>query len=198
MQATDVYSADPVHMDPDGRWYFYDQPGTGRYGPFDSPELARTNLQGYVEWLHSEANKAAVASGQQAAPTSNGEVEQAVIEYLSARDEKAAIAERHKTELADVNDRLKRLDAFLLGKLQELGVDSVSAAGASVHYVTELQAGIGDKGALMDYIRESGEAELLQTRVSSTVLKEWMAAHDGSTPPGVTARFERVVRVRKN
>lgn len=198
MQATDVYSADPVHMDPDGRWYFYDQPGTGRYGPFDSPELARANLQGYVEWLHSEANKAAVTSGQQAAPTSNGEVEQAVVEYLSARDEKAAIAERHKTELADVNDRLKRLDAFLLGKLQELGVDSVSAAGASVHYVTELQAGIGDKGALMDYIRESGEAELLQTRVSSTVLKEWMAAHDGSTPPGVTARFERVVRVRKN
>jgi len=198
MQASDVYAADPVHMDPDGQWYFYDQPGTGRYGPFADPDQARANLQGYVEWLHSGANKAAVQSGQQQAPTPAGEVEQAVVEYLSAREEKEAIVGRHKQELSGVNDKLKRLDAFLLGKLQELGVDSVSAAGASVHYVTELQASIGDKGALMDYIRESGDTELLQSRVSSTVLKEWMAAHDGSTPPGVTARFERVVRVRKN
>src|SRR5690606_9852547 len=114
------------------------------------------------------------------------------------RDAKAALALQHKEEMAEIEDELKQVDASLLDYLNRLGVDSVKTSAGLVHFQTELRAGIGDKGALMDFIRQTGQPELLQSRVSSTVLREFMEANGGSTPPGVSASFERVIRVRKN
>lgn len=185
-------SRDPVHMDPDGSWWFYDETWTGRYGPYPTPDEARAKLQDYTAWLNSQQPQVA----EERKPET--ELDMAVAEYIRLRDEKNALSNKHKAEMAEVTSQLDKADAFLLGKLQEMGVESFKAGGATVFFATELRAGIGDKGALMDYIRNTGEVEILQSRVSSTVLREWMDRNNGTTPPGVTASFERVVRVRKN
>lgn len=182
---------DPVHVDPDGRWYFYDETWANRYGPYGSEAESRSQMQSYANWLNSQK----APTNEPAAPS---EADAEVEAYLKLRDQKAELAARHKEEMAEVDKALNLADAALLARLQTMGVESFKAAGATVHYTTEFRASIGDKSALMEYIRESGEAELLQSRVSSTVLKEWMQAHEGRTPPGVTAQQERVVRVRKN
>lgn len=186
-------SRDPVHMDPDGSWWFYDCTWAGRYGPYPTPDEARAKLQEYVAWLNAQEPQKAVDDRKP-----ETELDMAVAEYIRLRDEKNALSNKHKAEMAEMTSQLDKADAFLLGKLQELGVESFKAGGATVFYATELRAGIGDKGALMDYIRNTGEVEILQSRVSSTVLREWMDRNNGTTPPGVTASFERVVRVRKN
>lgn len=183
---------DPVHMDPDGSWWFYDETWAARFGPYASPEEARTNLTAYTEWLNSQAQPEKAAAPEQT------ELDLAVAEYIRIRDEKAAVANRHKQELAELTSQLDKADAYLLSKLQSMGVESFKAGGATVFYATELRASIGDKGALMNHIRATGEVEILQSRVSSTVLREWMDRNNGTTPPGVSASFERVVRVRKN
>jgi hypothetical protein len=182
----------PVHMDPDGSWWFYNETWDGRYGPYPTPEDANAKLQEYTAWLNSQVEQKQPATEQ--APS---ELELSAAEYIRLRELKAEIAARHKKELAEVESQLDTVDSFLLGKLQELGVDSVKAGGATVYFQTEMRANIADKGAFMDFIRERGQPELLQTRVSSTVLREFMEANGGHTPPGVTANFERVIRVRK-
>lgn len=42
---------DPIHQDPDGKWYFYDETWAYRYGPFESEEKARAELGLYAEFL---------------------------------------------------------------------------------------------------------------------------------------------------
>lgn len=189
---TQVQSRDPVHMDPDGQWYFYNEAWDGRYGPYPTPEVARSNLQSYIEWLNSQR------PASQPKPEPDSEAERAVGEYLRLRDMKSQLEARHKEEAAEIRKQLDKADAWLLGHMQTMGVDSFRAAGATVFFASEMKASIGDKGALMDHIRKTGEAELLQSRVSTTVLREWMDAHNGTTPPGVAVSNERVIRVRKS
>ena len=115
----------------------------------------------------------------------------------SCRSAKRACA-KHKEEMKAIDSVMDELEGKLLAHLNDLGVDSLKAGGGVVYTQQELQASIADKGALSDYIRTSGEVELLQGRVSSGVLKEWMNAHPGELPPGVAVRVERVIRVRSN
>ncbi len=183
---------DPVHMDPDGSWWFYNQAMDGRYGPYPTPEEARTQLQSYIAWLNTQAPEQVPAEAKES------EADRAVAEYIRLRDMKGAIEARHKEELAEVRKQLEAADAWLLNHMQTMGVESFKAGGATVFFATEMRANIGDKGALMNHIRETGDVELLQSRVSTTVLKEWMERNNGLTPPGVAASFERTVRVRKS
>ena len=185
---------DPVHMDPDGQWYFYDESGAYRYGPYATPDLARSGLRDYAAWLNQQAG--APQSAQEEQPQSP--LEQAVAEYIATRDAKSELEAKHKAELADLNERLERLDAFLLGNLQDLGVDSFKTGVGTVFTTQRMQAQVPDKGALTDYLRNNpDDIELLQTRISTTVLKDWMEKHNGATPPGVAARIERTVSVRR-
>lgn len=42
----------PVHRDPkDCRWYFWDESGANRYGPYLSERLARLALRAYCDGL---------------------------------------------------------------------------------------------------------------------------------------------------
>ncbi|MNN03464.1 hypothetical protein D3C81_1161520 [compost metagenome] len=88
-------------------------------------------------------------------------------------------------------------ETFLLAELGRMGVDSFKVTHGTVFTTTRLFAGIGDKGALMEHIRNTGEVELLQSRVSTETLKTWMATHGGTCPPGVKASYERVIGVRR-
>lgn len=47
---SDPVHKDPVHQDPaDGKWYFYDETWSDRYGPYDSEAEARLRCQEYAE-----------------------------------------------------------------------------------------------------------------------------------------------------
>lgn len=43
------FENDPVHTD--GKWYFWDESESIEYGPFDTEEIARKELQTYCESL---------------------------------------------------------------------------------------------------------------------------------------------------
>lgn len=185
----------PVHRDHnDGLWYFYDETWANRYGPYPDEATATGQLKAYTLWLNSQA------AGMTPAPASEEDegIAGLVRAYLEGRERKSKLSAKHKDEMKAVDDVMDELEGKLLAHLNDLGVDSLKAGGGVVYTQQEMQASIADKGALSDYIRTSGEVELLQSRVSSTVLKEWMNAHPGELPPGVAVRVERVIRVRSN
>ena len=42
---------EPVHQIKDGTWWFWDEMGLGRFGPFEDEKTARTVLGYYCHWL---------------------------------------------------------------------------------------------------------------------------------------------------
>lgn len=184
------YQSDPVHMDPDGQWYFFTPDLASRYGPYPDNTTAYAQVNSFIAYL----------DGQAPAPKANeGEAlcNQMVAEYMMLRTDLEAMVDRHKAEAAPLKEQLEKAEGAIQAYLNANGMDGFKANGATVYTEKVMRANIGDKSALNQFIMESGDVELLQTRLSTTVLKEWMAGHDGQVPPGVQVQYERAVRVRK-
>lgn len=187
-----AYASDPVHMDPDGQWFFYTECLTKRYGPFPTPDVAYEKVNAYIVWLNEQAQAA-----KPAAPAEPSPADRTVAEYLRLRDLKAEIAARHKLELADVEKEIQRADTWLLDHLQKAGVDSFATGDASVYTSYTPRGSIADKEALTNFVRDSGNTELLQPRLSSSALKQFMDNNQGAVPPGVKVDTVRSVVVRR-
>lgn len=116
-------------------------------------------------------------------------VDKYIEKYIELRDRKAEIAERHKEELAPINEAMKLLEQALLALMQETGVDSVRAKGLGTAYTSEvLSLKVVDRQAALTHITDRGEWDLLQWSVNRTAYRE-----RGEDIPGVEE--SRAIRV---
>src|SRR5215217_3926284 len=172
------YQADPVHMGPDGQWYFYTPDLSSRYGPYVDQDLAYTKVNKFIQYLNS-------LGPQPKAPGADAQVNELVARSIAARDRIAEIKTRHAKELEAPQAELDRCEGGLLAFLNAHNMDSVSTSLGTAYTQTAFRCAIGDKGALTEHIRTHGDVDLLQTRISSTNVKAWMEAHPGQHIPGV-------------
>ena len=99
--------------------------------------------------------------------------------YLALRTQKEGMAKRHKEEAAPINEKIERLEAYLMKHLTEQGTTSLAC-----------------KGIGTAFLETKTDASVLERRVSKTVVKDFVESQ-GSPPPGVSITRETVVRVRK-
>lgn len=123
----------------------------------------------------------------------------AVIEaYLRLRTQKDEIKDRHKDELAPVNLKIEKLEAFMLNILNASKVDSMAFKGVGTMFkqlVTSVT--VEEWDATLAWIREKNAWEFLERRVSKTVVQEYSES-TGDIPPGIKVSQETEVRVRKS
>lgn len=123
-------------------------------------------------------------------------VQQVVDHYLKLRDYKQELTKDLEEKIRGVTKQLEQAENWMLDKMNTMGVTALPVEGATALTTERFMPSIGDKAAFMDFVRQTGQVELLQSRISSTVVKEYRDAN-GSLPPGVTAVVERVVSVRR-
>jgi hypothetical protein len=122
----------------------------------------------------------------------------AVVEhYITLRDHKSKLDAEHKARVAEIDAQMKNAEAFLLNRLNESGLDRMGADAGTVFVQVKTMPSIKDKASFVDYIKQSGQVELLQIRVSSTAVKEFMENNNQQLPPGVDITTAREVTVRR-
>ena len=122
----------------------------------------------------------------------------AVVEhYVKLRDHKALLDAEHKARVAEIDAQMKNAEAFLLGHLNETGLDRMDTSAGTVYVTVKTMPSIKDRSALTDYIKATGQIELLQMRVSSTAVKEFLEHNNNQMPPGVDITTAREVSVRR-
>lgn len=122
----------------------------------------------------------------------------AVVEhYVKLRDHKALLDAQHKANVAEIDAQMKNAEAFLLGHLNETGLDRMGTSAGTVYVTVKTMPSIKDRSALTDYIKATGQIELLQMRVSSTAVKEFLEHNNNQLPPGVDITTAREVSVRR-
>ncbi len=116
---------------------------------------------------------------------------------LKMRDAIEAKKKEHKDELAPMNAKLEKLEAYLQLQLTTLGTTSFAARGIGTAFLQNcVSVTVEDWDATLAWIKETGIWELLEKRVSKTVVQEYMESQN-EIPPGVKVRTEVEVRVRK-
>lgn len=122
----------------------------------------------------------------------------AVVEhYIALRDHKSMLDAEHKARVAEIDAQMTNAENFLLNHLNESGLDRVGVGAGTVFVQVKTMPSFEDKEATIAYIKQSGNVELLQSRLSSTAVKEFMDANNQALPPGVKILTERTVTIRR-
>ena len=122
----------------------------------------------------------------------------AIVEhYITLRDHKSRLDAEHKARIAEIDAQMGNAEAFLLNHLNENGLDRIGAGAGTVFVQVKTMPSLKDKGAFIEFIKQTGQVELLQARVSSTAVKEFMEHNNNQLPPGVEVTTAREISVRR-
>jgi hypothetical protein len=119
----------------------------------------------------------------------------AIRAFRALRDQKKEMAERHKQEIAPLNEKMKKLESWMLRELDRDGADHVGTAEGTAYRTTRTSVTVEDWDAALTEIRDHQLWHLLERRLSKDGVQQYMEA-EGRAFPGAKVTTEIGVNVR--
>lgn len=117
--------------------------------------------------------------------------------YAKLRDKRAALKKRFDELDEQIKTDMNRMEAWLLAKLNAAGTDTFKN-GAGTAYITEtVRAGCADWTLFWEWAATNKRVDMLEKRVASKAIQEYMEEHGNEMPPGITITSYRDVTVRR-
>lgn len=117
--------------------------------------------------------------------------------HINIRDARAALKKQFDDSDATMKGAQERLENAMLDHLNKHGMESVRTEFGTFYRQEDIKPSGSDWQALYDWIKEHDAWDALERRIKKTFVAEYMEAHQGSLPPGVSVHREFVVRVRR-
>jgi len=117
-------------------------------------------------------------------------------QFVKLRDLKKAIEDRHKAELAPINQALEDLKGLMKAALLAQNADSLKTSSGTVSTSTKVSASVADMEVFWTHIVTQAAWELLDKRANVTAVKDYVEAN-GVPPPGVNYSTFLDVGVRR-
>jgi hypothetical protein len=118
--------------------------------------------------------------------------------YIKIRDKRSEIKKAYEAEDKVLKDKLTLLENTMLASLNASGSESVRTEDGTFYRQEEITPNVADWGAFYDYIKANDAFDALERRAKKTFVVDYMEAHEGETPPGVSIFRQYVARVRRN
>lgn len=118
--------------------------------------------------------------------------------YIALREARSALKAEFEEKYKTLGAKQERLEAEMLKFLQENNSDSVKTSNGTIYRQEELTPSGSDWEVFYNWVAENEAFDALERRIKKTFVKEYMEAHDGAPPPGVSVYREYVVRVRRS
>jgi hypothetical protein len=113
-------------------------------------------------------------------------------QFVKLRDMKKIIQDRHKEELAPINDAMEGLQQVLAQVMNTQNVDSVATSAGTAYLSTKDSASAADMDAFWAYCTTQGAFDMLDRKPNVTAVREYVEAN-GVPPPGVN--YTKIVTV---
>jgi hypothetical protein len=123
-------------------------------------------------------------------------VDEVVKGYIKLRDKKMSMKKEQAEELAPISEKMVLLENWLLRDLQTRKVQSQKTAEGTAFISTMAAATVKDRDAFFDFVKKEGMWDLLENRVSKTVVRDYLE-DTGNVVPGVNYQETQVVRIRR-
>lgn len=116
--------------------------------------------------------------------------------YVELRDQRSELKRAYEAQDAVLKDKMNRLEVWLLQQLNTLGADSLKTAHGTAYISTRDRAGCSDWGVLYPWISEHGRPDMLEKRVSTKQITDYLE-QTGELPPGISIQREQTIIVRR-
>jgi len=123
-------------------------------------------------------------------------VDEVVRGYIKLRDRKNEMKREQAEALRPITEKMTLLENWLLRDLQTRKVESQKTKEGTAYVSTVAAATVKDRDALFDFIIKNEMWDLLENRVSKSVVKDYLE-ETGEVVPGVNYQETKVVRIRR-
>jgi hypothetical protein len=123
-------------------------------------------------------------------------VDQVIKKYVELRSYLETTRKSQKELEKEINVKLDRLSMWLKDYAEGEGLNSVATDYGTAYKVTKDWCRVGNWEEVLDFIKESGNWQMLEKRIGKIATKEIME-NTGNIPPGVEYSQEIEYQVRK-
>lgn len=117
--------------------------------------------------------------------------------YIEIRNKKAEIKAEYEANVGKYDAALDKIEAVLLQKFNELGVDSVKTSSGTAYVSVRTQATLADWDAYRAFLSKQEDPYMfVERRVSKAAVEQYKTAHE-ELPPGVNWVETRTVNFRR-
>lgn len=124
-------------------------------------------------------------------------IEKQVKLFIKTRTAKSAAKKVFDTQEAEFNAIQEACENSMLKKADADGVTGFTTPFGTTYTAETTKISIADDAAFFGFVKESGDLDFFERRVSTTHVAEYTRKNDGTVPPGLNIFRERVMRVRK-
>lgn len=124
-------------------------------------------------------------------------VDRLVDVYIKLRDRRAARTSAYEKEDRTDKDKMELIEAELLSRAEQAGVTGFKTEEGTTYVDLEYQCSGADWGAFYTWMKDNDAMDMLQRRIKSTSIKQYMEEHEGATPPGVNVVIARKMKIRR-
>lgn len=116
--------------------------------------------------------------------------------YMKLKGQRDAIKAKAKAEVGELEEKMSKLEAYILQKMEEDGVTSYKTPHGVAYKTTRDYANVADWEEVLNYVRTNNAYDLLERRVSKAAVKGCI--DEGlPIPPGVTYTVTADITIRK-
>lgn len=123
-------------------------------------------------------------------------IEKVITAYLKLRGDKDRLNNETKTQIAVLDQRMSKLEAWLQQRMQVDGVDSYKTGAGTAFKTTTDHASVADWDAMIDFVKKNEAWHLLEKRVSKSAVRGYLEEQQ-PLPPGVNWHTRIDVNIRK-
>jgi hypothetical protein len=124
-------------------------------------------------------------------------VDDVIAAYLTLRTHKEQMIDRHKLELAPINNQMNKCLLYIQQQLQSMGLTNLKGKSGIAFLQQEVTVKVEDWQTFYSWVKSNNAEMFLEHRACKSVVQEYAAAND-SLPPGVNMSSSVEVRVRKS
>ena len=103
---------------------------------------------------------------------------------VKLRKEKAAIEAAIKPQVAEINERIDKLEVWVHEKAIEMGLKRVPTEHGTMFWTTIASATVAERTAFFDFCKANDRWDMVQARASAPNVKAYIEL-TGSVPPGI-------------
>jgi len=124
-------------------------------------------------------------------------ISDAVQRYMELRDKKSALKAEYDAAKAQIDAKMDKLEALLLGAMDKNGLESFKTPFGTPYVTTRTSVTTADRSVFLEFVKSHEDWDMLEVRPAKAAVEVYVQQH-GDVPPGVNLRTERVVNVRKS
>jgi len=117
--------------------------------------------------------------------------------YVRLRDTIKEANKMHEEKLAPAQEYLEQLNAAILQKLIEIGVESAKTKFGTAYKNTTKSATIADGAVFREYVIGEGQFDLVDWRANAVAVSTYIDNNEGEVPPGVNYSTFTKVGIRR-